>query len=154
MTITRRFAITGIAALPFALSTIPTFAQVRTISSVRIDVSEYARRGAGPFAGYISEALKAELVRGLQGRMGNGPALVVRVKSLAFNDSGNSDGNSGGTGGGSNDYLEGEVLARYDILSPVNTQSGNGNWSPQADRRRIATLAQHNAGWTLRYVFG
>jgi hypothetical protein len=164
MNLTRRSIISSLAAMSFALKAIPAAAQVTAISSVRIDASQFARNGGGVFANYVTDALNAEYARGLQGRMGNGPALLVRVKSMAFYDSNNSGGRSGNSGGGSVDYLDteallvgkkGELVARYDILSPVNTQTGGGGtWSPEVDRRRVVTLAQHNAGWTLRYIFG
>lgn len=143
------------------LLTLAGGARAETFSGIRVDVGPLIAQGNGLQA----EALRADLLAALRqsfaDRLGrDGPLLVVRIRSISINPYAGSQGGRGGFGGGtSSDYLDGEalvvgrrgeILRRHPQLSTTPSSSG-GAWYDQAsERRRVAAIAEHYAGWLRR----
>ncbi|WP_019905204.1 hypothetical protein [Methylobacterium sp. 77] len=131
------------------------------LSEIRVDVGPLLAQGGGAPA----EALRGDLLGALKSEFaerlgGAGPVLVVRITSLSLRPYTGSEGGRSGFGGGSqSDYLEGEalivgrrgeVLARHPQLSALPSSSGGAWYDPDSERRRVAAIAQHYAGWLRR----
>ncbi|MHC2021271.1 hypothetical protein [Methylobacterium sp. CM6247] len=155
----------GIAAL-LAMAA-PTLAQglssfgTSRLSTIRVDVGPLLAQGGGAPA----EALRGDLLTALNQEFadrlgGTGPVLVVRIKSLSLRPYTGSEGGRSGFGGGSqSDYLDGEallvgrrgeVLARHPQLSALPSSSGGAWYDMDSERRRVAAIARHYAGWLRR----
>ncbi|MFD1303339.1 hypothetical protein [Methylobacterium marchantiae] len=132
------------------------------LSGIRVDVGPLLAQGGGVPA----EALRGDLLSALNNAFadklgGAGPVLVIRIKSLSLRPyTGSEGGGRSGFGGGSpSDYLDGEallvgrrgeVLARHPQLSALPSSSGGAWYDPDSERRRVAAIAQHYAGWLRR----
>lgn len=132
----------------------------RRYGSIAVDVDPLRARGLGPFAEALRDDLLAAMRAAFADRMGPGPRLVVRISGVSLNAYAGGDSRSRGWGsGGNNDYLEGEalvvgpggaVLQRHPQLSVTPASSGGAWYDPASERRRLAALAQHYAGWLRR----
>lgn len=131
------------------------------LSAIRVDVGPLLAQGGGAPAEALRDDLLGALNREFADRIGGaGPVLVVRIKSLSLRPYTGSEGGRSGFGGGSqSDYLDGEalivgrrgeVLARHPQLSALPSSSGGAWYDPDSERRRVAAIAQHYAGWLRR----
>ncbi|KQP42116.1 MULTISPECIES: hypothetical protein [unclassified Methylobacterium] len=131
------------------------------LSAIRVDVGPLLAEGGGAPAEALRDDLLGALNREFADRIGGaGPVLVVRIKSLSLRPYTGSEGGRSGFGGGSqSDYLDGEalivgrrgeVLARHPQLSALPSSSGGAWYDPDSERRRVAAIAQHYAGWLRR----
>ncbi|WP_156463041.1 hypothetical protein [Methylobacterium sp. Leaf93] len=131
------------------------------LSAIRVDVGPLLAAGGGAPAEALRDDLLGALNREFADRIGGaGPVLVVRIKSLSLRPYTGSEGGRSGFGGGSqSDYLDGEALivgrrgeflARHPQLSALPSSSGGAWYDPDSERRRVAAIAQHYAGWLRR----
>lgn len=131
------------------------------LSGVRVDVGPLIARGGGPQA----EVLRADLMAALRANFadslgGSGPTLVVRIHSLSLTTYAGGQGGRSGLGGGSQtDYLDGEallvdrrgaVIGRHPQLSATPASFGGAWYDEASERRRVAAIAGHYAGWLRR----
>jgi hypothetical protein len=147
-------------ASPVLAEGLSSFGATR-LSSIRVDVGPLLAQGGGAPAEVLRDDLLGALNREFADRIGGaGPVLVVRIKSLSLRPYTGSEGGRSGFGGGSpSDYLDGEalivgrrgeVLARHPQLSALPSSSGGAWYDPDSERRRVAAIAQHYAGWLRR----
>ena len=136
-------------------------AQAESFSGIRVDVGPLIAQGNGPQAEALRGDLLDALRRSFADRLGReGPLLVVRIRSLSINPYAGSQGGRGGLSGGtSSDYLDGEalvvgrrgeILRRHPQLSATPSSSGGAWYDPASERRRVAAIAEHYAGWLRR----
>jgi hypothetical protein len=133
------------------------------LSEIRVDVRPFLSRGGGLQAEALRDDLAAALRASFADRLGgNGPALVVVVRSLSLTAYVGSEGRRFG-GGGQTDYLDGEallvgrrgeVLARHPQLSALPASSGGAWYDPDSERRRVTAIAEHYAQWLRRALPG
>jgi hypothetical protein len=132
-------------------------------AAVVVDVEALRAKGLGPFAEALRGDLQAAMRAAFADRIGPGPRLVVRITGVSLNAYAGSDARPGGGrgwgGGMNNDYLEGEalvvgrdgaILQRHPQLSASPASSGGAWYNPASERRRLAALAEHYAGWLRR----
>jgi hypothetical protein len=131
------------------------------LSGIRVDVQPLLAQGGGAQALALRDDLTAALRTEFADRLGGaGPVLVVRIKGLTINPYAGGEGGRGRFGGGGQtDYLDGdallvgrrgEVLARHPQLSATPASSGGAWYDPESERRRVAAIAGHYAGWLRR----
>lgn len=129
------------------------------VSAIRVDVRPFLAKGGGAEAEALQADLLAALRRSFSDRLGGqGPALVVVVRSLSLTAYVGSEGRRFG-GGGQTDYLDGEalllgprgeVIARHPQLSALPASSGGAWYDPESERRRVTAIAEHYAQWLRR----
>ena len=133
------------------------------LSDVRVDIRPFLTQGGGLQAEALRDDLVAALRSSFADRLGgNGPSLVVVVRSLSLTAYAGSQGRRF-RGGGQTDYLDGEalligrrgeVLARHPQLSALPASSGGAWYDPDSERRRVTAIAEHYAQWLRRALPG
>ena len=146
-------------------------ARALRLRAIVVDVQPLLAKGLGPpTTDLIRQALAAELGQAFADRLAPGargaPTLVVRISAVSLSGgyAGGGGGRFGRDGGGGTDYLEGAGLlvaapggapfARYPMLSAVPSSSGGAWYDPASERRRVAALCSHYAGWLRRKIAG
>jgi hypothetical protein len=151
------FLVSSFFLLPAAF---PAYAQSTEISSIRVDVRELRRQGAGQGADLVAAALQDAAQQAFGPNMNrSGPQLVIRITSLNLNAWAGDSGDDGPGGTGNSDYLDGEalligadgrILSRLPQLSALPANSGGAWYVEGNERRRIIALSQHYAAWLQR----
>ena len=158
----RRSIVAGLLASALAAPALAQDSRQGTFSAILVDVGPLRAKGLGAYAEAVRAALQAELVRVYADRLGGpriSPRLIVRIDAISLRSYVGGEGGRWFGGGIQNDYLEGEalvvgsrgeVLARHPQLSALPSSSGGAWYSPDSEKRRLAALAQHYAGWLKR----
>lgn len=159
----RRSVLAGLFVSALGAPALAQDAGPGAFSSILVDVGPLRAKGLGPYADAVRAAMQAELSRAYADRLGrHGPRLVVRIDAISLRSYAGREGGRWFGGGTQNDYLEGEalvvgpggeVLIRHPQLSALPSNSGGAWYDPDSERRRLAALAAHFAGWLRRASF-
>ncbi|WP_342360524.1 hypothetical protein [Terrarubrum flagellatum] len=163
---TRRNLIGSLIGLATAGVASRAFAQApAAIGEIRVDLSELRAKGWGsPPLGVIDASLRSGLRSAFAGRLGGGPALVVRITAVQL--SGFAGGPGGGARfgngfGGQNDYMDGELLlvgrggsiiSRQPLLNAMPSQISAAWWDEKGELKRLAALSSSYAYWARRQL--